>query len=504
MDWGFWLPQIMLFSSLIPGLVIFLLRDDQFWLRTTLNMTASAVKLFLVGVLAWGVLEQGLTYESRLPFLYDQELILRVEPLSLMLVGLSSVLWFITTIYAIGYLEDSPNRTRFFGFFSLCVTSTIGIALAGNLITFLIFYEMLSVVTYPLVVHRGTPAAMAAGRTYLLYTLGGGVLLLLAIVWLQSMAGPIEFTPGGTIEHLVDEHRTSLIIIFVLMIAGLGVKAAIVPLHRWLPEAMIAPAPVSALLHAVAVVKAGAYGIVRVVYDVYGLELSTELGVLMPLAIVASFTIIYGSIRALSEFELKRRLAYSTVSQVSYIALGTALIGPAATVGALVHLIHQGIMKITLFFCAGVFAETRHIHDIREMSGIGRTMPLTMSAFTLGAFGMIGVPPMAGFVSKWFLGIGSLQSDQPWVIVILVASSVLNAAYFLPIVYTGWFGKPESEYDGPEIEPEQFTRAEAPWALLGPSLTTAGFSILAGLLAAWAYSPLSLAEIVSNQRVFLP
>jgi multicomponent Na+:H+ antiporter subunit D len=502
MDWGFWLPQFMIFSSLIPALVIFLLRDEQFWLRTSLNLGGSGLKLILAGFMAWGVLAEGRTYEARLPFLHNQELLLRVEPLSLMLVGLSSILWFITTIYAIGYLEDSPNRTRFFGFFSLCVTATIGIALAGNLITFLIFYEMLSVVTYPLVVHRGTPAALAAGRTYLLYTLGGGVLMLLGVVWLQVLAGPVEFEPGGSLQFLVDEHQTALIAIFALLVAGLGVKAAIVPLHRWLPEAMIAPAPVSALLHAVAVVKAGAYGIVRVVYDVYGLELSNQLNVLLPLALFACFTIVYGSVRALTEFDLKRRLAYSTVSQVSYIALGTALIGPAATVGATVHLIHQGIMKITLFFCAGVFAEARGIHDIREMSGVGRSMPLTMSAFTLGAFGMIGVPPLAGFVSKWHLGIGSLESNQPWVIIILVASSVMNAAYFLPVVYKGWFGEPHEDIE--VVEAERFQISEAPWSLLGPAMTTAALSLLAGLLAAWIYSPLSLAEIVANQRILAP
>jgi multicomponent Na+:H+ antiporter subunit D len=502
MDWGFWLPQFMLFSSLLTGLIIFTLKDEHFWARTALNMAGASVKLVLAGIMAWGVLAEGLTYEARLPFLHDQELVLRVEPLSLMLVSLSSVLWFITTIYAIGYLEVSPHRTRFFGFFSLCVTATIGVALAGNLITFLIFYEMLTVATYPLVVHRGTPEALAAGRTYLLYTLGGGVVLLLAIVWLQALAGPVEFVPGGDIEFLLENHRVELAAIFVLLIAGLGVKAALVPLHRWLPEAMFAPAPVSALLHAVAVVKAGAYGIVRVVYDVYGIELVHRLDLLLPLAIAASLTIVYGSVRALGESDLKRRLAYSTVSQVSYIALGSAMIGPAATVGATVHLIHQGIMKITLFFCAGVFAEERGIHSIRELSGVGRTMPLTMTAFTIGAFGMIGIPPMAGFISKWHLGLGALESDQSWVIVILVTSSVLNAAYFLPIVYRGWFGVPMTTERVEEME--KFETREAPWSLLGPSITTALFSLLAGLLAAWMYSPLSLAEIVANQRILAP
>jgi multicomponent Na+:H+ antiporter subunit D len=263
-----------------------------------------------------------------------------------------------------------------------------------------------------------------------------------------------------------------------------------------LPEAMVAPAPVSALLHAVAVVKAGAYGIVRVIYDVFGLELASELNVLLPLALAASFTIVYGSIRALGQDDLKRRLAYSTVSQVSYITLGAALLGPIATVGALVHLVHQGIMKITLFFCAGVFAETLGVHSIHEMRGVGRRMPLTMTAFTIGAFGMIGVPPVAGFISKWHLGLGALQSGEPWVIAVLVTSSILNAAYFLPIVYAGWFGDPASD------DVAAAAGAEAKWSLLGPALVTATLSLLAGVGAGWAWSPLGVADIVALERIF--
>jgi multicomponent Na+:H+ antiporter subunit D len=497
MNWEFWLPQIMLFSSLFSAMFIFMLRDDQFWLRTALNMGAATLKLVLAGIMAWGLLVEDRFYEARLPFLHDQELILRVESLSLLLIALSSVLWFITTIYAIGYLEDSPHRARFFGFFSLCVTATIGIALAGNLITFLIFYEMLTVTTYPLVVHRGTRESVAAGRIYLLYTLGGGVVLLLAIVWLHTLAGPIEFQAGGALLHLLDEHRLALTLIFVLMIAGLGVKAALVPLHRWLPEAMIAPAPVSALLHAVAVVKAGAYGIVRVVYDLYGLELSFALGVLTPLAVAASFTIVYGSIRALSEGELKRRLAYSTVSQLSYIVLGVAIFGPMATMGGLVHLMHQGFMKITLFFCAGNLAETLGIHHVHEMRGVARRMPLTMGAFTIAAFGMMGVPPLAGFISKWHLGVGGVQADQPWVILVLAASSLLNAMYFLPIVLTAWFPAADTAWERPDGS------LETHWMLLLPALATAAIVIGAGVFAAWQFSPLGMTRIIV-ERMYSP
>ena len=226
----------------------------------------------------------------------------------------------------------------------------------------------------------------------------------------------------------------------MLLVLGLGVKAALVPLHGWLPQAMVAPAPVSALLHAVAVVKAGAFGIVRVVYDVYGVEFAADLNLLLPLGVMAAVTIIYGSIKALSQDNLKKRLAYSTVSQVSYIALGTATLGPIATIGGVVHLVHQGVMKITLFFAAGNYAETLGVHKVSEMNGVGRRMPGTTLAFTVGALGMIGIPPVAGYVTKWYLGLGALEAGAAaWVLPVLIISSLLNAAYFLPILYRAWF-----------------------------------------------------------------
>ena len=279
-------------------------------------------------------------------------------------------------------------------------------------------------------------------------------------------------------------------IIFALLIAGLGVKAALVPFHGWLPQAMVAPAPVSALLHAVAVVKAGAFGIVRVVYDVFGVEFAAGLGVTKPLAWLAAFTIIYGSLRALFQDDLKRRLAFSTVSQVSYIALGVAIAGPVATIGGVVHLVHQGLMKITLFFCAGNLAETLGIHKISEMHGVGRRMPWTMAAFTVGAFGMIGAPPVAGFISKWYLGLGALEVGQDWVVLVLAGSSLLNAAYFLPILHVAWFREP------PDTWPEEhnFGNKETAWALLLPPLITAAMALGAGLLASLPFSPSGVGE----------
>jgi multicomponent Na+:H+ antiporter subunit D len=266
--------------------------------------------------------------------------------------------------------------------------------------------------------------------------MAGSAALLFGIVWLEGMTGPIEFANEPTLDEL---SRLSLTAIFALCIGGLAVKAAMVPFHGWLPQAMAAPAPVSALLHAVAVVKAGAFGIVRFIYDVYGIERVAELSLGLPLAIVASITIIYGSLRALQQTDIKRRLAFSTVSQVSYIALGASLAGPFATIGGLVHLVHQGLMKITLFFAAGALAERRGITSIDQMVGAGRHMPLTMLAFSIGALGMIGIPPIAGFVSKWYLGVGGIQAAIGWVLLVLAGSSLLNAAYFLPLIYRAWF-----------------------------------------------------------------
>lgn len=498
--WTTLLPPAIVLSSLAPGLLIFSLREDQVRLRIGLNLFAVLLKIGLVGLMLWGV-DRGLEFRFAIDFLPGGGLILQGDATSLQFVSLSSVLWLATTIYAIGYLEDSPLRSRFFGYFSLCVSATVGLALAGNLVTFLLFYELLTLATFPLVVHRGTPKALRAGRVYLAYTLGGGALLLMGVALLHSLAGSPQFQAGGYLGALLDAHRPSLILAFALVVSGLGVKAALIPLHGWLPQAMVAPAPVSALLHAVAVVKAGAFGIIRVVYDVYGVEQVQALGLATPLLALASATILYGSMKALQQHELKKRLAYSTVSQVSYITLGVALMGPIAAVGALAHLVHQGLMKVTLFYCAGNFAETLGVHRIREMDGVGRRMPLTMTAFTLGALGMIGVPPTAGFVSKWYLGLGALEAGHDWALLVLVISGLLNAAYFLPLIYRGWFARASSHW--PEERPLGNGKpglGETHWMLLAPVLFTTVLALLAGLLAASELSPLAWSQLIINRQ----
>jgi multicomponent Na+:H+ antiporter subunit D len=491
-----WLPAAIVLSSLVPGLLIFLLKEDSHVLRTGLNMLGALVKLALVVWLINGVF-QGREFESRLSLAPGLDLVFSADALSVLFVTLSTVLWLVTTVYAIGYLEHSPNRSRFFGFFSLCVSATVGLALAGNLFTFVIFYEILTLATYPLVAHRGTPDAIKGARIYLAYTLGGGTVLLIGAAWLHALVGPVTFTQGGMLGGFVEAHPVQLTVIFLLLIAGLGVKAALVPLHGWLPQAMVAPAPVSALLHAVAVVKAGAFGIIRVVYDVYGVTVAESMGVLAVLAVLASITIVYGSILALSQDGLKKRLAYSTVSQVSYIALGASIFGPIATVGGVVHLVHQGVMKITLFFCAGNYAETLGVHRVSEMDGVGRRMPWTTLAFTVGALGMIGVPPVAGFVSKWYLGLGAAEAGSNWVLAVLVTSSLLNAAYFFPILFRAWFKEPPAQWPEEHIPAG---RLETAAPLLWPPVVTAVLALAAGLFAAAPFSPLEWAELIARRE----
>ncbi|MEM1387051.1 MAG: proton-conducting transporter membrane subunit [Pseudomonadota bacterium] len=475
-----YLPIAILLTSLGVAPIILMLPDRYSRLRTGINLLAASLKVALVVWLSTSV-AAGAVYNLRLDIANGLELHLQADALSVLFLALSSVLWFLTTVYAVGYLEGGVDRSRFFGFFSLCVAGTVGIAMAGNLFTFLVFFEILTIATWPLVVHRGTAEAHRAGKIYMTYTLCGGLALTLGTVWLYALAGEVTFTPRGVLGDLVETAPMTLTAIFVLLIAGVGVKAALVPLHGWLPISMVAPAPVSALLHAVAVVKAGAFGIMRIVYDVYGVEAVTTLGLAVPLAALAGVTIIWGSIRALSQDDLKKRLAYSTVSQVSYITLGVALISPISAIAGLTHLIHQGIMKITLFLAAGNFAEGAHVKTVSAMNGMGQRMPGAMIAFTIGALGMIGVPPLAGFVSKWYLGAGGLDAGHPAVIALLAGSSLLNAAYFLPILYRGWFLEPSDETP---------KRAKVGWMLALPPAATAMLVVAGGIFASAPFSPL--------------
>ncbi|ESR24518.1 proton-conducting transporter membrane subunit [Lutibaculum baratangense] len=485
------MPALLMLCPLVPAVLTFFLREDSHRLRNAVAIGSALLKLALIAVVLLGV-AAGNEYELRIPLVPGLYMLLRVDELSLLFITLSSFLWLVTTVYAIAYLGGHENLSRFFGFFNLCVAATTGIALSGSLVTFFFFYELLTLSTWPLVVHNGDEKSLSAGRTYLAYTMGGSAALLLGIVWAEGVAGPVEFIAPLDFE---DTGTLAQRLIFVLCVGGMGVKAALIPLHGWLPTAMVAPAPVSALLHAVAVVKAGAFGIIRFIHDVYGIARVEELALGLPLALIASATIIYGSVRALQQTDIKRRLAFSTVSQVSYIVLGASLAGPIAAIGGLVHLVHQGLMKVTLFFAAGALAERIEVRSVDQLDGAGRRMPLTMVAFSLAALGMIGVPPLAGFMSKWFIGVGALEAGRGWVILVLAGSSLLNAAYFLPLIYRAWFK--------PAPEGAVSAGAERPLALILPAVVTAISVLGAGVLAGLWISPLGWATLIV-EREYLP
>ncbi|MFP4333270.1 MAG: complex I subunit 5 family protein [Campylobacterales bacterium] len=481
---------LLLGSSLVPAVVIFLLKEKSAKWRNSINLIGIFFKLFLVGYLIDGLLSSKEFYFSYM-LTPSISFVLKVDYFSLLFATLSSVLWLFTTLYAIGYLKNSKNQSRFFGFFSLCVTATVGLSISGNLFTFFIFYEFLTLVTFPLILHEQNRESIRAAAIYLAYTIVGGLFFLVGLVMLQGISGDMEFVSGGYLS--VDgASPIYLQILFILLLIGVGVKAAIFPLHHWLPTAMAAPAPVSALLHAVAVVKAGAFGIVRIVYDVYGIDFASSLGLLLVVMIVACVTIIYGSIMALRQSELKKRLAYSTVSQVSYIMLGVSIFGHIGTIGGIIHLVHQGIMKITLFFCAGSFAKTYGVQKIDEVDGLGYSMPLLSLAFSIAALGMIGIPPTVGFLSKWYLGLGALDNGLWAVLGVLVASSVLNAMYFLPIIYRMWFLPPLKTVQ--LIEKPAYLESMA--LLIVPPLFTAFFTLLFGVFAFSEWSVLEWVHLL--------
>ncbi len=475
--------------SIICAFLIFWKGENTF-LRRFFSISAALTKWIIVLSMFPASLKGIIFTYELLPFAPGISLNLRVDALGMFFSMVSSTLWIITTVYAIGYMEGEHARKRFFAFFALCVSTTVGIAYAGNLFTLFIFYEMLTISTYPLVIHEETPEAMKAGRKYLIYTLTGGAVILFAIVMTFYLAKTTDLNQNGilSIEHGVH----TLTFLFALFIAGFGVKAAIMPFHGWLPSAMVAPTPVSALLHAVAVVKAGVFGIIRIVYNVFGVSLMKELGVGPILGWVACITIVCASIMALLQDEFKKRLAYSTVSQLSYIVLGVAILNPLGALGAIVHIVNQAFMKITMFFVAGSIAQKTGKKNISEMQGIGYKMPITMATFTVASVGMMGLPATAGFITKWYLLNGALEMKPPQIgfVIVLLLSSFLNASYFLPIVYRAYFVKP---LDG------DIAVDEAHWTMLAPCIICALYIVALGLFTDLLFVPIQLARVAVEQ-----
>ena len=395
----------------------------------------------------------------------------RVDSLGLLFALVSSSLWIVTSVYSVGYMRPlkEHSQTRYFAFFALALSSAVGVAFSANLLTFYLFYEMLSLSTYALVTHHQDKEARSAGRKYLTYLMGTSIAFLLpAIVLTYIYTGTLNFSDQGILAGKAPD--VILVVMFVLFIAGIG-KSAIMPIHSWLPAAMVAPTPVSALLHAVAVVKVGVFSVLRICFHVFGINLMHLLSLDVLLIYFISITILVGSLFALKQDDLKARLAYSTVSQLSYIVMGGCLLSVIGVTGGVIHIVMHAFGKITLFFCAGAILVNTGLKKISDMKGIGKKMPITMAAFFFGSLSVIGIPPFGGFISKWYLALGTIDAHQIPILVVLLTSSLLNAAYFLPIAYNAFFSTGNHFNESTVVQ-------EAPFLAVAPPVFTAFVSFL--------------------------
>ena len=403
------------------------------------------------------------------------ELAFRVDAFGLLFAAGASLLWILTSGYSIGYMRSLQEhaQTRYFCCFALALSATLGVAFAQNLFTLFLFYEALTLVTYPLVAHKETAEARAGARKYVIYLLGAAkVLLVAAIILTYNLAGTLEFRSGGIFPAAqITQHPSLLLVIFSLFLYGFA-KNALMPLHSWLPAAMVAPTPVSALLHAVAVVKTGVFSTLRVFFFIFGLNAMRALGADRLALAAAAVTMLVGSLLALGQNNLKARLAFSTVSQLSYIILGAALLNPLGVMGGVAHITNHAVSKITLFFCAGSIYVSTHKTEISQMSGLARRMPWTMAAFALSSLSIVGIPLTSGFVSKWYLALGAVDRHNLTLLAVLLVSSLLAAAYLGQILYKAYFEL--------ETQPNHGEVREVPWIVV-PLTITAAASLLLGL-----------------------
>ncbi len=446
------------------------------------NLRESVTLVTAVGLmlLVWSFLPQVLAGER--PQLVLAEMLpglsiaFRIEPLGMIFACLASLLWIVNSVYSIGYMRgnNEKHQTRFYVCFGIALSAAIGVAFAQNLLTLFICYEVLTISTYPLVAHKGDAHSVRQARVYMGILLATSIgLMLPAMIWTYALAGTLEFTPGGILEGHIEGPLLGLLLL--LFVFGVG-KAAVMPVHRWLPAAMVAPTPVSALLHAVAVVKAGVFTITKLIVYLFGPEFLFSQTGTQWLLYAACFTIIAASVIALRQTNLKRMLAYSTVSQLSYVVMAAVLLTPISQIGTALHILAHGFGKITLFFAAGAIYTASKKTELNQLYGIARRMPWTMAAFTIGALSMIGVPPTAGAVSKWYILGGALGTQNMLVVFTLVASTILNCAYFLPVVYRAWLRDED-------VAPKK-DHGEAPWpavlALTTTALLTLGFFFFNG------------------------
>ena len=466
------LPLVAVIIPVLGAILLLFIPENKDNIRNPLALAISFATAMVVISVVQLVLRGNIVYSKIVDILPGLELSFRVDPLGALFAGAASILWVFAVLYSIGYMAHEHNRRRYFIFYLLSLGITMGIAFAANLFTLYLFYELLTLATYPLVVHEGNKEAQNAGIRYIIYSFFGAGLVLYSLFITYGMVGTLDFAQGGIMAEAARTAPLLLTTVFVAYILGFGVKAAVMPLHSWLPAAMAAPTPVSALLHAVAVVKSGVYGILRVMYSIFGTETMVELNLGIFVAVLVSFTIILSSIIAMRQDVLKRRLAYSTISQLGYITLGAGLLTPLGLTGGLLHIINHALLKITLFFCAGAIITVTGKKYISDLNGLGKRMPITMLAFAVGSIGMVGILPVNGFISKWYLMKGSLDAGMPIFVIILITSALLNAMYFFPIVTAAFFKK--GDFEAPK-------QLEAPLTMLLPIVLLALTSIVVGI-----------------------
>lgn len=469
-------PVLAILVSLGAALVILALHQRPN-LRDATSVIAAVIKFLLVISMAPMVLRGELIEYNLFTVLPGIDFAFRVDPLGMVFATTSSLLWILAALYSIGYMRslNEHAQTRFYACFAVSLSAAVGGAFAANLFTLIIFYEVLSLITYPLVYHHEDEAAWEGSKKYIVYLMGASkTFLLIAVALTYFLTGSLDFAHEGLLKE-VSSSPLILTLLYFCYLFGFA-KAAIMPFHAWLPAAMVAPTPVSGLLHAVAVVKMGVFCVLRVIFHVFGVQLMGDLGLGIATAYLVSFTIITASLYALTRDDLKARLAYSTVSQLSYIVLGAALLSPGTMVGGVMHIAGHAFSKITLFFCAGsIFCACRR-RKISELGGIGHRLPWTMTAFFIASLSMIGIPPVGGFISKWYLIVGAIEAQQLAFVLVLLISSLLNAAYFLPISYTAFFDKEAPPSGAAPAAPIR----EIP-LMAATVMTTALLSLLLGL-----------------------
>ena len=443
-----YLPGIVILVPFLGGILIPLI---PFKSRTARNIYTEGLILInavLVAVLLFnppqGVLEV-IKFTGNLRFAF------KVDGMATLFAGMISFLWPLATLYAFEYMTKEEHEDIFFMFYSMTYGVTLGIALAGNLLTLYCFYEMLTLVTVPLVLHTLTREAVLASRKYLYYSLGGAAFAFIGLIFIIMYGNSTNFVFGGVLDMAkIGNNTDALLLVYVMAFMGFGVKAAVCPFNSWLPDAGVAPTPVTALLHAVAVVKSGAFAIIRITYYSFGTDFLRGTWAQSVVMAVTIFTIEYGCSRAVKETHLKRRLAYSTISNLSYILFGVTIMTPAGLIGALTHMLFHAFMKIASFFCAGAVIHQTEKEYVHELNGLGRRMPVVFSVFLISALALMGVPGLAGFISKWNLAAAAVESNSVLAyagVAALLISALLTAIYMMTIVMRAFFPGEDFNYD---------------------------------------------------------